>query len=228
MARLGVITGLASEVACLDVFALDKRPVVRCAGANSERAGELARELIDAGCGALLSFGTAGGLTPDQRPGGVIIASMVVAPGGRELKTSKAWLDRVEKVVGDGDGATIGVMAGAASGVATPLAKAELGHTTNAIAVDMESHAIAAVAEDAGVEFLVIRAVADPIERSIPGWVLGNISDQGVPRYGVILAGLAAHPWDLPALLRLRRDSELAHTALRGVAGRLGPLFGLA
>ncbi|MBT3306638.1 MAG: purine phosphorylase [Alphaproteobacteria bacterium] len=227
MTRLGVITGLASEAACLEAFASDARPIVRCAGANSARAGVLAGELIEEGCDALLSFGTAGGLAMEQRPGAIVVASRIIAPDGQGIETSKTWRDGVVDVVGQGAGVTVGAMAGAAAGVATPTAKAELGQATGAIAVDMESHAIATVAEDAGVDFLVIRAIADPVEHAIPGWVLGNISEKGQPRIGPILAGLVMHPWDLPALMRLRRDSDLAHRSLSGVAGRLGPLFGL-
>ena len=74
MTRIGVITGLARESACLNVFPADRRPAVRCAAAKSARALTLARELAGEGCQGLLSFGTAGGLTAGQSPGGVIIA----------------------------------------------------------------------------------------------------------------------------------------------------------
>jgi len=225
--RLGVITGLASESACLNVFPADSRPTVRCAGANSARAHTLARELAQEGCQGLLSFGTAGGLTAGQPTGGVIIASSVSAPDGRMFETSKGWLERVQNIVGSDDGVTTAGMAGSTTVVATPKTKKDLGLATSAVAVDMESHAVGAAAQEAGVPFMIIRVVTDPVDRSIPEWVLGNLSDQGEPRYGVILAGLAVHPWNLPSLIRLKRDSDRALRSLRGVAGRLGPLFGL-
>ncbi|MBC8337590.1 MAG: hypothetical protein ISR51_07425 [Rhodospirillales bacterium] len=225
MARLGVITGLASEAGCLDIFPEGERPEVRCAGADSDRAHALAQALIGEGCQALLSFGTAGGLTPDIQTGDVICASSVSAPGGQVFETSKAWLEQVQDVLGQD--IRVAAMAGADTAIATPEAKKELGQATHSAAVDMESHAVAAAARDAGVDFLVIRAIADPANRAIPPWVLGNISKQGTPRYGPILAGLTVHPLDLPALLRLKGDSDRALRSLRGVAGRLGPLFGL-
>ena len=227
MTRLGVITGLASESECLNVIPTERRPTVRCAGANSARAQALAGELASEGCQGLLSFGTAGGLTADQPPGSVIIASRVTAPDGRVFETSKAWLERVQDIVGSDDGVTIAGMAGAASVGASPETKTALGLATNAVAVDMESHAVGAAAQEAGVPFMIIRAVADPVDRALPGWVLGNISENGAPRYGAILAGLAVHPWDFPALIRLKGDSDRALRSLRGVAGRLGPLLGL-
>jgi adenosylhomocysteine nucleosidase len=157
----------------------------------------------------------------------VIIASRVTAPDGRVFETSKAWLERVQDIVGSDDGVTIAGMAGAASVGASPETKTALGLATNAVAVDMESHAVGAAAQEAGVPFMIIRAVADPVNRALPGWVLGNISENGAPRYGAILAGLAVHPWDFPALIRLKGDSDRALRSLRGVAGRLGPLLGL-
>ena len=87
--------------------------------------------------------------------------------------------------------------------------------------------AVAAAAEEAGVPFLVIRAVADPVGQAIPDWVLGNITEAGDPRYGAILAGLLKNPWDLPTLIGLAGDNGKAITALRRVAGHLGPSFGL-
>ncbi len=229
MVRLGVITGLAQEADCLDVFPAGDRPLARCAGARTERAYELSRDLIGASCRGLLSFGMAGGLRADLKPGALIIASSVVAPDGRVFETSKPWLERVLETLG-GDAAVIstGAIAGSDWVVATPAAKRNLAKDTAAAAVDMESHAVAAAAEEAGVPFLAIRAVADPAGRAIPAWVPGHISENGVPKYGAILAGLATHPWDLPGLIRLKGDSGRAVRSLRRVAGRLGPLFGLA
>ena len=227
MPRLGVITGLARESDCLDVFPVERRPIVRCAGAQSKRAGILARDLANEGCQGLLSFGTAGGLKAGLSPGSIIIASMVIGPGGHVYETSRIWLDRLHRIIGSDDCITIAPIAGASQVIDTPKIKKELGLSTKAVAVDMESHVIGAVAEKAGIPFMIIRAVADPAECSIPEWVLGNISEQGTPRYGVILAGLAAHPWDFYKLIRLNRDSGLALSSLRSIASRLGPLFGL-
>ena len=227
MPRLGVITGLERESACLNVFPAEQRPIVRCAGAQSERAGILARGLADEGCNGLLSFGMAGGLKAGLLPGSIVIASMVTGPEGRVFKTSRVWLDRLHHIIGSDDCITIAPMAGSTKVIDTPKTKKELGISTKAVAVDMESHVIGAVAEKAGIPFMIIRSVADPAERSIPEWVLGNISEQGTPRYGNILAGLAAHPWDFLKLAQINRDSGLALSSLRSFARRLGPLFGL-
>ncbi|NQV84251.1 MAG: phosphorylase [Rhodospirillales bacterium] len=225
MGRLGIITGLAQEADCLDVLPVDDRPQTRISGARPDRAVEQSQDLIRGGCQALLSFGMAGGLRADLKPGAVMVASSVIAPDGRVFETSTPWLERVMESLGEE--ATTGAIAGSDTVVGTPAAKRELAEATSAALVDMESHAVAAVAEDAGIPFLVIRAVADPADRVLPGWLIGHITETGRPRYGAILAGLATHPWDLAGLLRLKGDSDRAFQSLRRVAGRLGPLFGL-
>ena len=225
MARLGVITGLAQEADCLDVFPIDDRPIVRCAAARTHRAYDLSRDLLNNGCQALLSFGMAGGLRVDLEPGAMIIASKVVGPVGQAYETSKPWLEGVRESLGEE--ATTAIIAGSDKVIATPADKRNLAVKWDAALVDMESHAVATAAEEAGIPFLAIRAVADPADRAIPAWVTGKISENGRPSYGAILAGLAIHPWELPGLLRLKSDSNRALRSLRRVAGRLGPLFGL-
>lgn len=228
MGRLGVITGLAQEAECLDVFPAGERPLVRIAAARPQRAHELSRELIQDGCQGLLSFGIAGGLKTDLNPGDLIIASSVVSPEGQAFETSKPWRERVLDNLGEEEAAVMATIAGSGTVVATPEDKSKLAEKWSAALVDMESHAIAAAAEDAGVPFMAIRAVADPVGRSIPSWVLGHVSENGTPEYGAILARLAMHPWDLPKLVRLKSDSESAIRTLRRVAGRLGPAFGFS
>ena len=224
MDRPGVITGLAQEADCLDVLPFGERPPVGIAAARPANAAALAGEMISSGSKALLSFGMAGGLSADLKAGAVIVASSVIAPDGTVFETSVSWLEKVRAVIGED--ATIAAIAGSDAVVASPEAKRALAEDTGAIAVDMESHAVARVAAAEGAAFLIIRAVADPVDRAIPAWVLGKISDAGRPRTGAILAGLALRPWDLAALVGLKGDSDRALASLRRVAGRLSPSFG--
>ena len=175
----------------------------------------------------MLSFGTAGGLTADLKPGAVVIPQSVAVDDGRVYETSEPWRDSVLRLLADGEVIDTRTMAGADAVVATLAAKRALAAQTDAVAVDMESHAVARAAQEAKVAFLVIRAVADPAGQAIPDWVLGNITEAGDPRYGAILAGLLKNPWDLPALIGLAGNNRKAIAALGRVAGHLGPSFGL-
>ena len=171
MGRLGVITGLAREADCLDVFAAAERPPVGIAAARPAKAADLAEEMIGDGCKALLSFGMAGGLSTDLKAGDLVIASSVIAPDGTIFETSGPWLETVRAAIGEREGVTVAAIAGSDRAVATPAAKRALAEETGAAAVDMESHAVAKAAADGGAAFLVIRAVADPVDRAIPDWV---------------------------------------------------------
>ena len=227
MKNLGVICGLTREADCLSVFPADQRPSVRCSGARSGRALDLARQLTAEGCYGLLSFGTAGGLIQDLKPGAIIVPQSISAADGRVYDTSETWRGGVLRGLAGGEAIDTRTMAGSDVVIPTSAAKRAMAENTGAAAVDMESHAVAQAAQEAGVAFLVIRAVADPVGRTIPDWVLGNITEAGDPRYGAILAGLLKNPWDFPALMGLASDGKKAIDALGRVAGRLGPSFGL-
>jgi hypothetical protein len=107
----------------------------------------------------------------------------------------------------------------------SPEEKAELFARSGAGAIDMESHAVAEVAAARNVPFLVIRAIADPAKRRLPPWLSAVIGTDGRPLPRPLLAGLAAHPGDLAALLRLGGDARRALKALRRVAAGAGPLL---
>lgn len=226
MRRLGVITGFSREVDCLDRFPADRRPLVRCSGASSGRALTHARDLIASGCDALVSFGIAGGLRPDLGPGTVIVADSVIAMDGKHIDTSKPWRDGLLAACG-GTGMMIAAVAGSDRIVGEVAEKQALAATTGAAAVDMESHAVAAAAADAGVPVLVVRAVADAATRRLPDWIAGCVAADGSRRWGAVAAAVLRNPGDLGALVALAGDSAKALAALRGVAGRAGPLFGL-
>ena len=209
----------------MSVFAADRRPSVRCSGASSDRARAHAKALIAEGCAGLVSFGLAGGLSPDLAAGTVVVADSVIAPDGRTLDTAGAWRERL--IAACGNGLVVAAIAGSERLVGTVPEKQALAAKTGAAAVDMESHAVAAAAAEAGVPVLVVRAVADAATRRLPRWVATCVAADGSRRWDTIVAGMLRNPGDFGVLMALAADSAKALAALRGVAGRAGPLFGL-
>ena len=102
--------------------------------------------------------------------------------------------------------------------MSTPAAKALLFASFGALAVDMESGAVAEACVRAGKPFAVLRAIADPAGRGIPALAMRGLGPEGETRPLAVAAGLLRRPGDLPALIRLGRDSQAALAAL-GVAG---------
>ncbi len=204
--RLGVVCGLVSEGALLSGRPVQVRPVA----GNSVRATEEVRALARNGVGALLSFGLAGGLVPSCDSGTVIVADAVIA-GSETLPCDPRLLEALSREL---PVAAVGRIVGSGAAVLTVEDKAALAERSGALAVDMESHAVARAARDAGLPFAVLRAVADPADRAIPSFALAGLHADGTVGAWPVVKGLLRRPWCLSAILRLGRDSKAAHRAL--------------
>lgn len=227
--RIGIVTGMVSEAACLEssIRALpDKsRPQVFCSGGRADRAAEgLARMLAEAGdrkISGLLSFGLAGGLDPALSAGDLVVAETVTAPDGRRYETDAGWRTTVADAIAGERPVIVAGLAGADRVVATRAAKADLHRSTGAAAVDMESHVVAKAAREADLPFLAIRAVADPADRSIPSTALAGLAPDGRTRPFAVMARLVFKPWEISGLLRLARDSRAALVTLEHISSLL-------
>jgi adenosylhomocysteine nucleosidase len=228
LARLGIITGLISETHCLSGFSEDDGPLVRCDGMGPARATQAARALIAEGCGALVSFGIAGGLDPALVAGTVVLADGVLVPAGGRFPTDTSWRTHFQDLLQGHVATATGAIVGSDVVIEGVAGKRRLHEDTGAVAVDMESHAVALVAKEAGVPFLVLRAISDPAGGTIPPAAMAGVDAKGGSRSWAVLVKLLGRPRDLPALLRLRRDSATAKATLRRVAVIAGPGFGLA
>jgi adenosylhomocysteine nucleosidase len=184
---------------------------------GAERARQAARSLLDAGATALLSWGTAGGLDPTLRPGDVILPVTVVPSAGVGLEVDAAWHMRLRKCLA-GSNINTGPLIQSPRVVAEPADKAGLFQSTGAVAVDMESAAIAQVCKDANKPFVAIRAIADPARRSIPAAVVKAMDVNGRVSLGTLGLAVIGRPQLLTVLLQLRKDSRAAYAALSRVA----------
>ena len=218
---IGVISGLPRESDCFDAIPAPERDFQTCAGVGPRRAAEGARAFVEAGAKALMSFGVAGGLVPEARAGTLVLATVVVSDDGNFPATA-AWTAAIRDGLGDVIPVLEAPLAGTDRMIPSSSAKHELHHDTGAVACDMESHAVARVARDAGVPFVAIRTISDPLYRQVPQWVLKSLTPEGDVRGGKLLANLALRPWMLPNLIGLSRDAGKAFDGLRGVASLLG------
>ena len=210
---VGVVTGLAREQKIAEKLAREgPRAEVVCAGASSARAGQLAAELRDQGAAALLSFGIAGGLDAGLRPGDLLLASAVVAPHEQTLGCDAAWRRAVlgAAIAAGGPSLTVAKLAASRTPVTSLAAKRDLRLRSEAAAVDMESLAVARVAAEAGLPFLILRAIADGADTALPGAVADAVDAQGRSRPWPVLLGLLRRPSETLPLLRLARQSEAA------------------
>ncbi len=219
MTTVGVVTALREEADCLRGL---KGAMVDHSGVGGEKAAALARRFLDEGCEALASAGYCGGLAPGIDVGSLILADTVEAPDGARFETHAPWRAHLAMTMGAVTPIAVGPMVCSDTALRTPEAKADARRRTGALAVDMESHAVAAVAAEAGAPFVVIRVVSDDAGSTLPAIVGKGLTPTGERRVGPILAGLARQPWMLGSLMRLAVTSGRARVTLRLFAEAAG------
>lgn len=218
--RIAAVTGLEAEARLARNAHLEARA---CGGVAAQTVAA-AEALLAGGAEALLSFGIAGALAPGFAAGTLLLPRDVVEEGGRRLPADAAWHARVaEKLRRRGLHHEEGSLLGRVAPAASVERKAALWRATGAVAVDLESHLVAQVAAQAGRPFLVLRAIADRAALALPPAALAGLDARGRPALGRVLAGVARRPDQIPALLRLARDTRRALVAL-GLALAADPL----
>jgi hopanoid-associated phosphorylase len=213
--KLGIVTGMVAEARLLN----DIECMAVSGGGHADATNARIAELIDAGVTHLASFGIAGALDPALNPGDLLLASDIVLPDGARVAPDKAWLARASQTV---PRARLLPIAGASRAVATAAAKAELFRTSQAAAIDMESHHVALAAQRHRLPFIAVRAIADTAADELPPAAVVGLDKEGRPAIGAVLLSLLLNPFQLPALLRVARRTDIALKALLG--GRAGLL----
>ena len=199
------VTGLAIEAR----IASGERVRTLAAGGDEKRLIAQLERAFAEGALAILSFGIAGGLTAAV-PGTWVVAETVITPTAR-CPVDRAWAAALAQRL---PGALRGDVAGSDAIIATPVEKRALGATSGAIAVDTESHIVAAFAAAAGVPFAVFRVVADPVTRSLAPAALKGMRPDGTVDQRAVLGSLVRQPGQLPTLLRNAIDAQTAFAAL--------------
>lgn len=224
---IGIVTALEEEAECLAVLEGASGIRVRCGGVGPQRATIAAGALLADGCRAMVSFGIAGGLDPRLRPGTLVLAQEIATADGKRHAVDPAWRNGLRARLEGRLVTAAGLMIGSDRVIMTPADKAALHQATGAIAVDMESHAIAAAAEAARIPFLIVRAVSDPASGVVPPSALGGVSPEGRRQVAKVLAKLLRRPGDLPALIGLARAGRTGRRTLVRAAALAGPDFGI-
>jgi adenosylhomocysteine nucleosidase len=218
---IAAITGLEAEARIVRRLGIIARPT----GARPERAAILAEKLLADGALGLLSFGIAGALAPDLRSGAIVLPRRVCTEAGATFTPDPEWHARVQAALRARGIATADAdLLAARDIVASADAKAELHRRTRTIAVDLESHALAAAAARAGRPFLVLRAIADPADFTLPQGALVGVDANGRTALLPVLRSVLRQPGQVGDLLRLARHTQAALAALERVTPLLRDL----
>jgi adenosylhomocysteine nucleosidase len=218
-ASTGVVAALPAEARWLRASAL----AVRVGGVGAEHARRAARALIADGAQALVSWGTAAALAPTLAVGTLVLADRVIGESV-PLVPDLAWTARVAEAMRNVPSVQVvrGTMACPNDVLQNANAKRALADRSGAIAADMESAAIGAVAREAGLPWIVVRAISDAADTVVPFSVAEAIDKKGALSWTRLLGGLFQNPGDVAALPKLARGMQLAGRTMMSVATVLG------
>lgn len=211
---LGILCGFAAEAA----VAKKLSPLVACSGAVEENAFKQAKQLVENGATALLSFGVAGALRAGLTPHDVIVPTHVLAADGQKWTCDKNLTRALMEAAALAHG---GDVYGSRLLVPTPQEKRRIYNETGAAIVDMESHVVAQMALHTNIPFAVLRGVSDAVDDTFPDAALRGLNLDGSNNSRAVALSLLANPFQIPALLRLFKHTHQSLAALHEVVGRI-------
>ncbi len=210
------------ELPAWEFFYKGKKGVAAVSGMGERAAKRAAAWLVERyNPQTLISVGFAGALTPDLPPG-----ALVVGESFWRFEPEKDELGELAAPPGPaapGDLAERIRQAGLAAFPGTIVTAPVIIHKANQgkallhmprPVLDMETHALAQVAQKSHLPFVALRAVTDAAGEEIPEFICQAAGQGHLPTAGAALAWLAADPRRLPVLVRLWRCSRLAAARL--------------
>lgn len=228
LAGYGFVVALPQEARILSrrlpgrggVVALEASRWLGVSGMGAGKAERMALRLLDEGALGLVSWGTCGGLAPGLEAGSLILASSIRRSDGASYQVSLPP-SAVQHALPVGQVHT-GILLSVSQPVTTVHEKGRLYRDYGALAVDMESAEIAAVAVRHGVPFVAVRAVVDPGQDALPEWLAAAVDEWGRVRVAALLAGLGVRVAAWGELIRLGRQFGKASRTLKSAALALG------
>ena len=230
MNAVGVVAALAAEARALgpavrrtgNVNYLRNGNLVAVSGVGAAAAEASAAKLIEAGASALMSFGLAGGLDPALPAGRLVFPSEVISRDGASFSTAMDWRERLSAAVEGLGPVCAGTLLTSARAIDSVAEKAAVFRDTGAVAVDMESLAIAQVAAAHRLPFVAVRVIVDTAADELPRAVVAA-SSSGQVRIWRLLGAIALAPAELGALVRLAGRYRIATRRLAAVARTVLP-----
>lgn len=225
---IGLIAALPAEIRCLTPlpvalntpFRVNQHLVAMVCGMGARNATRAAQYLLYQDVQGLISWGTAGALTPGLKSGDLVLPDIVQAANGKRYRTDSIWLDQLRKAL---DAISVrtytGLLVETETVAGSDTEKSGLAATVpGAIATDMESAAIMKTARINGIPGIAIRSIADQFDHRIPAEILRHTDQFGTPRILNVLREIIRKPQLLTHLIRLSGAMRAASRTLRTVA----------
>jgi adenosylhomocysteine nucleosidase len=225
----GIVVALPEELTTLTSKKIEKggclfiadNLLIAYSGAGPANAQSAAELLVAKGATRLMSWGCAAALSESLKPGDLILADKLTDVGNAEMTVDANWHSYTKNRLAAFAVVHIGPLAESKSIVSSSKDKKQLHSITGAIALDMESIAIAKVAWRHTLSFLSIRVIADPVNMNLPKAVNYSLNDRGEVALGKLLLFLLLHPAELPGLIKLGLHFNAARKTLKSIAIQL-------
>ncbi len=223
--KLGIIAALHEEIKSLtpqiietgnSAWLKDKICIFH-SGVGRNCAGHAANRLVEQGASALLSWGCAAGLDRKLKPGNLLLPERIISKDGRIFQADGDWHKRFINNLAGKVSIYKDALVESDQIITDPAQKKNLCTQSQAIAADMESAAIAEVAEKNKLSFLVIRAIADTSKCGIPNCVTQSQDGRGEIKKLLLLKNAFMHPADWIPLIVLAQQFLAAHKTLKQV-----------
>lgn len=232
--RIAVVSALQEEISALtDRVATDREETVggqkvtlgtlgsvpvalASTGTGRERARRGVAALLDhQPVDALLYVGVAGALDPSLEVDALLLPKTVQDEGGQAVHPPDArWRKRVETALSE---AFIGTLVTVDQVVTRPEEKdalwAALDQTAPA-AIDMETRAVAPVAEERNVPYLSLRVISDQADEHLPDLLKDAQRDDGSLDRTQVMQKAVWSPSAVPTLMRMRERVQGASEVL--------------
>ncbi|HEY8524302.1 MAG TPA: hypothetical protein VIL48_05020 [Acidimicrobiales bacterium] len=192
-------------------------------GMGTAAAGDGTRRLLDAVApDHVVVVGVAGGIAPGQRIADVLAIDVVI--DGHTGAEYRPHLLAAAAIAAEGERAPAALHT-ADELIADPDRIAAL-RSTGVVALDMETAAVAAVCEERGCPWSVVRAVSDRFDDRLADRAVFDLArSDGSPDPAAVARFLLRHPGRIPGLVRLGRDFGAARQAAAdALAAALGTL----
>jgi len=225
----GILVALPEELRTLtktkikqgECVTVAKNTIITLSGSGPENARIAAQILIDQGAKQLISWGCAGALAPHLKAGDLIIPESIRTQDNNLITTHTQWSKKIIANLVSNIKYYTGTLLESDSVVALAGIKNELYQSTHALAIDMESGAVARIAQQAQIPFIALRSIVDPANLDLPLAINHAMTESGLVSIPKLLLYLCAHPNEIPRLIKLGLNFNAANKTLKQLVHQL-------
>lgn len=165
----------------------------------------------------VISAGYSGALKPDMQVGNIVVGNSIADQHGHSMKIDLQMPSDPE------NGLYVGRLLTADQLLLKVEEKQAAGAQFDALAVDLESLAVAQVCKERGVRFMAIRALSDDMSEDLPKEVLSLMGESGTVRLGAAVGAVWKRFGSVKEMWHLREKATFASRRLGIFLGQLLP-----